>query len=87
MNDHRRPANDRLIVREVDVEHKTKSGIFLGESIESPVMKTQILACSESTKTPYRVGFYAWIQKTAGLPLPEGDLVISEGHILYVTEE
>jgi Chaperonin 10 Kd subunit len=85
--DPRQPANDRLIVEEVNAELKTKGGIIISEAFETTVKKTRIVAVSSGTKYKYHVGHYAWVQKEAGIELPDSGLVISEGHILFTTEE
>lgn len=80
-SDKRFPGMGRLILRELDNEEKTESGLILADTFENGTQKCEILAVGK-TKETWNVGDLAYIGKHGGTPIFDG-LIVLEQEILW----
>jgi chaperonin GroES len=92
-----RPLGDKILVKRVEAEGKTKSGIFLPESAKEKPQEAQIIAVGDGRvldsgeRAPFQVkkGDKVIIGKWGGTELKIDDqeyLIMSEDDILAVVE-
>ena len=90
---NKKPATNRLIVEVVDNERKSKSGLIIADSFETPTQRTKILSMglrrtwTQTEPMEYIVGDYAYITKHSGIDVGYNELVIKEEDILYTSVE
>ena len=82
----KKPSNGRLIVKMVNNEQKTASGLIIADSFESTTQRTEVIAVGEC-KGKFIPGEFAYIQKHAGIDIGFNELIISEEHVLYTVEQ
>ncbi len=84
MNETRRPCKGRVLLKKINEEERTKSGLFLATSVESPLEKCVILAHGEVNQ-PFPIGDLAYITKHAGVPTYgcHDEVVVAEHEVLY----
>lgn len=84
MIDSRIPAPGKLIVKKVEEERKTASGLFLVDTPESAkLQKTIILAVNQKNPEGFVVGYFAYISAGLGYELDNDELLIFEKDVLY----
>lgn len=90
---NKKPATNRLIVEIVNNEHKSKSGIIIADSFETPTQRTKILAMglrrtwTQTEPMEYTIGDYAYITKHSGIEIGYNELIVKEEDILYTSSE
>jgi len=81
--ENRKPAKGRVIVRKIEMERKTESGIILANDTEvSATEKAVILAVGECNQ-PFTIGDACYVQRGGCIDIGFGDWVCVENEILY----
>ncbi len=82
MVDKRVPGIGRLLVKKINEERKTSSGIIFADTFEPTTQMVQVVAIGE-VKGTYTVGDRVCIMRSMGTNIDNDELVIFEGDILF----
>jgi chaperonin GroES len=90
-----RPLGDRVLVKRVENETKTESGLYIPDSAQEKAQTGSVIAIGEGrlnndgTRTPLQVavGDTVYVGKYAGTEAGKDYLIVREEEILGVVEE
>lgn len=88
------PASNRLIVEVVDNTEVSNAGLIIADAFETPTQRTLIKAVgkrrtwtqTEDMSHDYPIGWYAYINKHAGIEIGMNELIIKEEDVLYTSD-